>query len=128
MSKLRKKLEARKDNRRYQETRFILEVIDKIQECLNGTDLKKKDVAEKLDVSKGRVSQFFSGQKNLTLRTLASLLWAMDKRPRLEIDDRICKGEKYQFLQIRAFESFPASETEFTFEDALGSSEESLVA
>lgn len=28
MSKLRKKLEARKDNRRYQETRFILEVID----------------------------------------------------------------------------------------------------
>jgi hypothetical protein len=43
MSKLRKKLEARKDNQRYQETRSLLELIDKIQERLDSTDLKKKE-------------------------------------------------------------------------------------
>ena len=43
MSKLRIKLKARRANRSYQETRSLLELIDKIQEFLDSTDLKKKE-------------------------------------------------------------------------------------
>lgn len=46
--------------------------------------LRRKDLAERLDVSPGRVSQILAGGENLTLRSLAALGWSMGVRFNLE--------------------------------------------
>lgn len=81
MSKLRKKLEARKDNRRYQETRFILKVLDKIQECLDSTDLKKKKKLEDAD-------DFLGDQDNDLTPAQAEALDRAAARPPVKIKCR----------------------------------------
>lgn len=98
MSNLKQKLDATKNSRRYIETKFILDVIDTLSDCLENSEIKKKDIADKLDISKGRVSQYFSGKKNLTLRTLANILWALGKRARLVVDDADCEPKKFHLL------------------------------
>jgi transcriptional regulator with XRE-family HTH domain len=38
----------------------------------------RKSLAESLGVTKGRISQYLGGERNLTLRTLADIFTAMD--------------------------------------------------
>ncbi len=126
MSKLKQKLDARKNSRRYYETKFILEVIDALGDCLENSEIKKKDVADKLGLSKGRISQYFSGKKNITLRTLASILWAFGKRGRLVIDDADCQPTKFHFLQ-QCFQQEPRISA-YKFDIDASSSENTLSA
>jgi transcriptional regulator with XRE-family HTH domain len=39
--------------------------------------LSQADLAKRLGVTKGRVSQILSGRQNMTLRTLAAIGWAL---------------------------------------------------
>lgn len=48
-----------------------------LHDALVQSDIPQKEVARRLDVSEGRVSQIFSGSENLTLRSFASVAWAL---------------------------------------------------
>ncbi|MBB3207489.1 putative XRE-type DNA-binding protein [Rhodopirellula rubra] len=113
MSKLKQRLEATKRGRHYCETKFILEVTDALADCLEDSGVKKKDLASKLGLTRGRISQLFSGEKNLTLRTLAGILWASGKRGRLVIEDMDQDSDEFHPLNQCIYNA--SSCTRYTF-------------
>ncbi|MBN2112614.1 MAG: helix-turn-helix transcriptional regulator [Acidimicrobiia bacterium] len=63
--------------REYEEAYLVGEVTDTISALLQGLGLSQADLAGRLGVTKGRVSQILSGRQNMTLRTLAAIGWAL---------------------------------------------------
>jgi transcriptional regulator with XRE-family HTH domain len=66
-------------------SRLITQLTNEITWQLTERGLTRADLASRLGVSPGRVSQILSGGENLTLRTLASLATALDARFELEL-------------------------------------------
>jgi transcriptional regulator with XRE-family HTH domain len=66
-------------------SRLITQLTDEINWHLHEQALTRADLASRMGVSPGRVSQILSGGENLTLRTLAGLATALDARFELEL-------------------------------------------
>jgi transcriptional regulator with XRE-family HTH domain len=64
---------------------FGMELINEISWYMRERDLTRAELAERMRVSPGRVSQILSGGENLTLRTLAALSTALDARFSIEL-------------------------------------------
>jgi transcriptional regulator with XRE-family HTH domain len=65
-------------------SRLITAVTNEINWRMREDDLTRADLAGRMGVSPGRVSQVLSGGENLTLRTLACLATALDGRFEVE--------------------------------------------
>lgn len=61
-------------------SRLVTEVTNEVNWRMREDDLTRADLAGRLGVSPGRVTQVLSGGENLTLRTLVSLATALDGR------------------------------------------------
>ena len=59
---------------------LVTQLTNEITWCLRERGLTRADLAARMGVSPGRVSQILSGGENLTLRTLAALSTALDAR------------------------------------------------
>ena len=59
---------------------LVTQLTNEINWCLRERGLTRADLAARMGVSPGRVSQVLSGGENLTLRTLVSLATALDGR------------------------------------------------
>jgi transcriptional regulator with XRE-family HTH domain len=59
-------------------TRLTMQVTDEITWQMRSMGLSRADLATRMGVSPGRVSQVLSGGENITLRTLAGLAAAVD--------------------------------------------------
>lgn len=59
---------------------LIFDVTQEILEVMEDLGANKADLARKLDVSRAHVTQVLSGERNMTLRTLADLAFALDRR------------------------------------------------
>lgn len=68
---------------------LILHVCERIYDLMSRQGMSKTELARKLKVSKGRVSNILSGQANITLRTLADLGVALDAPVRVDIGNHI---------------------------------------
>lgn len=66
--------------RTFEEEYLYGEATDTVAALLESLGLSQKELAQRLGVSKGRVSQILSGEENLTLRSLAALGWALGVR------------------------------------------------
>ena len=66
--------------RRYEEERLIVNVFESLSDAIDHGDLSRADLAKTLGTSRAHITQLFSGQRNLTLRTLADLAWACGAR------------------------------------------------
>jgi len=64
--------------RLYQQEWLILEVTELIGSLMEEKNIKKKDLADRLDRSKGYITQLLDGRANMTLRTVADVMWALD--------------------------------------------------
>lgn len=64
----------------FEEELLVGEATDTIAGLLESLQLTQKELASRLGVSAGRVSQILSGEENLTLRSLAALGWALGIR------------------------------------------------
>lgn len=62
------------------EERLILEATELIEELLEQQGINRKELADRLGKSKGHVSQLLSGERNLTLKTLADLAFTLNHR------------------------------------------------
>lgn len=60
------------------EERFLLDVTEKIWDALEEQGLTKTDLSRRLGKSKSHVTQLLNGNRNMTLRTLADIAYALD--------------------------------------------------
>lgn len=81
------KKEKDRDYRRLveQET-LILRATEIISELIEENGGTRKDLAEKLERSKGFVTQILSGKRNMTLRTLADFAFALDHEIEIRVN------------------------------------------
>jgi len=68
----------------FEEEVLIGEATENVSALLGSVGLSQRELAGRLGVSEARVSQILSGKDNLTLRSLASLGWALGIRFELE--------------------------------------------
>jgi transcriptional regulator with XRE-family HTH domain len=66
-------------------TDLITQVTNEIDWLMRENKISRADLASRMGVSPGRVSQVLSGGENLTLRTLASLAAALDAHFEVEL-------------------------------------------
>lgn len=59
---------------------FILEVTEVICKIMRDKDISRKQLADLLGKSKGDVSQLLNGERNLTLRTVADIMYVLGYR------------------------------------------------
>lgn len=64
---------------------LITQVTNEINWYMSQRKLTRADLASRMGLSPGRISQVLSGSENLTLRTLASLAVALDGQFELEL-------------------------------------------
>ena len=64
---------------------LVTQLTNEINWCLRERGLTRADLAARMGVSPGRVSQILGGGENLTLRTLAALSTALDARFGIEL-------------------------------------------
>ncbi len=72
--------------RAYEEELLFGEATDTLAGLVESLGLTQRELAARLGVSEGRVSQILSGTENLTLRSLAALGWALGVR--FDLDPR----------------------------------------
>lgn len=72
--------------RQYEEERLIVNVFENLSDALERGDLSKADLAKALGTSRAHITQLFSGQRNVTLRTLADLAWACGARATVALE------------------------------------------
>lgn len=73
--------------RAFEEEILLGRVRKEIGRRLEELHLRRRDLAQRLGVSEGRISQMLSGGENLTLKTLAGVAHALDCRFDLTLDD-----------------------------------------
>lgn len=86
-------------------SQLVTQLTNEINWYLHERGLTRADLASRMGVSPGRVSQVLSGGENLTLRTLASLATALDAQ--FGIDLRPCEPT----AQPRELTGIPAAAT-----------------
>jgi transcriptional regulator with XRE-family HTH domain len=64
---------------------LVTQLTNEISWCLRQRGLTRADLAARMGVSPGRVSQILGGGENLTLRTLAALSTALDAHFEIEL-------------------------------------------
>ncbi|MEU3353661.1 helix-turn-helix transcriptional regulator [Streptomyces sp. NPDC037389] len=72
-------------------------------------DMTRKDLAEQLGVSPGRVSQILSGDENLTLRSLAAVAESLDATIEITFRDASGAQEHHHDDASGRLETAPAS-------------------
>jgi antitoxin component HigA of HigAB toxin-antitoxin module len=86
ISSARKDIEAQVDE---ELSRLVTELTNEITVHLREHGLTRAELAGRMGVSPGRISQVLSGGENLTLRTLAALSTALDAQ--FDVQLRSCK-------------------------------------
>ena len=64
---------------------LILEVTEKVCEVLEKAGVSRQELARRMGRSKGFVTQLLGGGRNLTLRTLADISFALGRKLRLDL-------------------------------------------
>jgi transcriptional regulator with XRE-family HTH domain len=72
--------DALDESRVFEEEYLFGDATDTISAILKSKGITQKELAARLGVSAARVSQIVSGDENLTLRSLASIGWALGVR------------------------------------------------
>lgn len=71
---------------------FILEVTEQICKLMKQQGISRKELAERMGKSKGRISQLLDGEANLTLRTLSDIFTALGHKVVVDFErPRNCK-------------------------------------
>jgi antitoxin component HigA of HigAB toxin-antitoxin module len=67
----------------YEQELLVGMTIDLVTALANAAEITQRELADRLGVTEGRVSQILSGKENLSLKKLASLGWALGVQFRL---------------------------------------------
>lgn len=80
--------------------KLILDVTESVFEVLEKQGKSRADLAASMGRSAAYVSQLLNGTRNMTLRTLADIAYALNIEPRIEIGfrDQLCDDENWMSL------------------------------
>lgn len=97
--KISEKLKFKND---FDKIDFIADTIqlDLLHQLIDGTDLRKTDIAKEMQVSNSFITQLFSGDKRMSLNHLASLIYNFELEFKFELKS---KGK----CKIVNFDEFP---------------------
>lgn len=101
-------IEDKENEKFFCQENFILEVSELIQSELDAKNVTRKDLADKLGKSKAFVSQILSGSRNLTLRTLSDICYALKVYPEVGFREDKPEGErhlKYDVVSTSGYKS-----------------------
>jgi len=79
---------------------FILEVTEQICKLMKQQGIPRKELAERMGKSKGRISQLLDGEANLTLRTLSDIFAALGHKVVVDFE-RPSNGKTIEVLPYR---------------------------
>jgi transcriptional regulator with XRE-family HTH domain len=89
------------DKRLFAQENLILECTERVCELMNQKNVSRSELANRLGKTKGYVSQLLNGSRNLTVRTLADMFFALDSEAKLQISplrsDRLGPEEPQYF-------------------------------
>lgn len=77
--------------------RLILTATELIEGVLQEQHVNRKELAKRLGSSKAHVSQLLSGERNMTLRTLAKIAHHLGHEVHIEIRPRVAKATDVPF-------------------------------
>lgn len=66
---------------------LITEVTEEIWEAMQEADVTKSNLAKRMGATKGYISQVLSGSRNMTLRTLSDICFALRTRPTIAVEE-----------------------------------------
>lgn len=89
------------DRLEYELARLPRELMTAITWYMKDRGVTKRELAQRLGVTPGRVSQVLSGDENLTLRTLAAVCAALDAHLQVELTENK-PGDAAAWLDSRA--------------------------
>jgi len=94
---------------------LVTQLTNEITFHMRERGISRADLAARMGVSPGRVSQILGGGENLTLRTLAALAAALDARfdfelNSLKVDDTFTSRAKPDTEAVQNHHSFPRSQ------------------
>lgn len=72
-------------NRLYNRERVILEITETLCSYMESANISRIELAHRLGKHKSFISQVLNGGRNLTLRTLADFLWALNCEARFDL-------------------------------------------
>ena len=72
---------------------LITQATEEIRKAMEEANINKAELAKRMDVSKGHISQILNGSRNMTLRTLADICFALDYQPSLRLEPKKSKVE-----------------------------------
>jgi antitoxin component HigA of HigAB toxin-antitoxin module len=88
-----KKEKEREYQRLVEQESLILEATEMLSELIEQSGENRKELAETLGRSKGFVTQILSGDRNMTLRTLADFAFALEHRVKMKAAPLIEQGD-----------------------------------
>ena len=91
------------------EERLMLAATELIAEAMERQGVNRKQLAEKLGVSQGEVTQRLSGTRNLTLRSLADMLHVLDAEAKVVIRYREAMPQSVNVPVLNTVATVPLS-------------------
>lgn len=83
------------NGRLFAEESLITEVLDLIHQKMNEAEVTKSELANRLGTSKANISTILGGSRNLTLRTLSNICFALNISPKFDFEE---KGQIDRYL------------------------------
>lgn len=72
--------------RRHEQEHLVLQATEKISEAMEEADVSKADLARMLGTSRANITALLSGSRNMTLRTLADLAYALGRHVEISLE------------------------------------------
>jgi transcriptional regulator with XRE-family HTH domain len=92
----------------YAQEGLILDVTEAIWEQMDKAGLKKKDLAKMLGKSPAYITQLLNGSRNMTLRTLSDIAYAMNIEPKFHFGkEGGFYSQQIVFVDLEPFEKEP---------------------
>lgn len=91
--KTKKEGEEREYQRLVEEETLIFEATELLSELIEAKEINRKELADRLERSKGFVTQILSGERNMTLRTLADFAFALEHRIKVAASPLSASGD-----------------------------------
>lgn len=91
----------------------LLEASELVIECLEGRQVNKSTLANRLGVSRSEVTQRLNGKRNLTVRTLGAMLHELGYRLRFDVQD-LAEHRTHRHVQVASGTGWTAPGARYT--------------